>query len=271
MLSLKPNPSPEAGDFGFFGGGLSQKKRKEYPMNNVNKTLYIPLSGKALVSEKGIILNDPKAEEIWKAEGFAIGGKSESKWLAYYMGMRSAVFDDYLKEKLTQYPSRVVLHPGCGMDSRILRVGCGGHLWYDLDFPEVISERRKYFSETENYRMISSDATDTRWLKEIPPETGALVVMEGISMYLAPEKLNRLLGELTAHFGEVCLLMDCYTALAAKISKYKNPVNEVGVSELYGIDDPSYPVRDTGLKFVREHSLTPEGLINCLTGFERLF
>ena len=33
-------------------------------MNNVNKTLYIPLYGKAYVSRKGIILNDKKAEEI---------------------------------------------------------------------------------------------------------------------------------------------------------------------------------------------------------------
>ena len=39
-------------------------------MNNVNKTLYIPLYGKAFVSKKGIFLNDKKAEEIWEAEGF---------------------------------------------------------------------------------------------------------------------------------------------------------------------------------------------------------
>ena len=30
-------------------------------MNNVNKTLYIPLYGKAYVSHKRIILQDPKA------------------------------------------------------------------------------------------------------------------------------------------------------------------------------------------------------------------
>ena len=59
-------------------------------MNNVNKTLYIPLYGKSYVSKKGILLHDPKAEEIWAAEGFKIRGKSASKWLAYYMGMRSA-------------------------------------------------------------------------------------------------------------------------------------------------------------------------------------
>lgn len=36
-------------------------------MDNVNKTLYIPLYGKAYVSRKGIISNDKKAEEIWNA------------------------------------------------------------------------------------------------------------------------------------------------------------------------------------------------------------
>ena len=39
-------------------------------MNNVNKTLYIPLYGKAYVSRRGIILHDPKAEQIWQQVGF---------------------------------------------------------------------------------------------------------------------------------------------------------------------------------------------------------
>ncbi|MBQ6699108.1 MAG: class I SAM-dependent methyltransferase, partial [Oscillospiraceae bacterium] len=60
-------------------------------MKNESKTLYIPLYGKALVSRKGIILKDKKAEEIWDEEGFSIGGKSRSRWLAYFMGMRAAV------------------------------------------------------------------------------------------------------------------------------------------------------------------------------------
>ena len=67
-------------------------------MNNVNKTLYIPLYGKAYVSERGLFLKDLQAEHIWKAEGFALKGKAKSKWLAYNMGMRSAVFDRWLEE-----------------------------------------------------------------------------------------------------------------------------------------------------------------------------
>ncbi len=67
-------------------------------MNNINKTLYIPLYGKALVSKKGVILQDKKAEAIWEAEGFKSNGKSKSKWLAYYMGMRSRIFDEWTAE-----------------------------------------------------------------------------------------------------------------------------------------------------------------------------
>ena len=63
-------------------------------MNEVNKTLFIPLYGKSLVSRKQILLKDPYAEKTWEAEKFPIRGKSGSKWLAYNMAMRARIFDD---------------------------------------------------------------------------------------------------------------------------------------------------------------------------------
>lgn len=68
-------------------------------MNNVNKTLYIPLYGKAVVSKKGIILHDRKAEEIWEKEGFPLKGKMKSKWLAYNMGMTLTSRMSLIREK----------------------------------------------------------------------------------------------------------------------------------------------------------------------------
>ena len=88
-------------------------------MDNVNNTLYIPLYGKAMLSKKGIIIRDRKAEQIWAEEGFPLKGKSRSKWLAYFMAMRAAVFDRWLKEEMEKDKTAVVLHIGCGMDSRI--------------------------------------------------------------------------------------------------------------------------------------------------------
>ena len=117
-------------------------------MNSVVKTLYIPLYGKAYVSKKSLFLHDKKAEEIWAVEQFPLKGKSKSKWLAYYMGIRSAVFDDWLREQLSRAEDTTVIHIGCGMDSRVLRVDSKNSMWYDVDFPEVIKERKGYYSKT---------------------------------------------------------------------------------------------------------------------------
>lgn len=246
------------------------ENRKRTTMNNVNKTLYIPLYGKASVSSKGIILKDSKAEEIWEQEGFELKGKSKSKWLAYYMGMRSAVFDNWLKEQMQKDDEAVVLHIGCGMDSRVLRVGTCGHLWYDIDFPEVIHERGRYFQESEEYHMIGVDVRKNDWLEQLPTEKYVILVMEGVSMYLKPEELQSLLKSLENHMGKMNILMDCYTEFAAKASKYKNPINEVGVSLVYGMENPKLLEEHTGLTFVKEHEMTPEVLINELSGVEKL-
>jgi len=237
-------------------------------MNSVNKTLYIPLYGKSYVSKKGIILDDNKAEEIWEAEGFELKGKSRSKWLAYYMGTRSAVFDEWLKQQMEDAPNAVVIHIGCGMDSRIIRVGTENHKWYDVDFPEVIEERKRYYTESDNYKMIAGDARDCGWLTDIKEKGTAIVVMEGVSMYLTVDEMRNLADSLCAHFDNIMLLVDAYTTFAAKMSKRRNPVTEVGVTEVYGIDTPQ-EYQSEELTFVKEHTMVPQKYIDELNGFER--
>lgn len=238
-------------------------------MNNVNKTLYIPLYGKAYVSKKGLFICDKKAEEIWKREGFALNGRSKSRWLAYYMGIRAAVFDNWLKKQMYQNKNAIVLHIGCGMDSRIERVGTMKHIWYDVDFPEVIEERRKYYSETSLYRLIEGDARKTEWLQNIPEKQSAIIVMEGISMYLTSAEIKSFINALTEHFNKIALLMDCYTVISAKLSRYRNPINDVGVTTVYGIDEPK-KLSTNKVSFTREYNITPNRFTNELQGIEKL-
>ena len=69
-------------------------------LDNVNKTLYIPLYGKALVSRQGVILKDITPERIWEEGAVPLGKKSKSRWLAYFMSMRVRTFDDWVKKML---------------------------------------------------------------------------------------------------------------------------------------------------------------------------
>lgn len=240
-------------------------------MNEVNKTLFIPLYGKALISRQGIIITDKKAEEIWEKEAFPLKGKSKSKWLAYYMAMRARVFDDWTDRTIQQCPESLVLHIGCGLDDRHDRVRGNYAQWIDVDLPEVISVRQRYFQESSVYHMIGMDAAKPDGIKGFPPANCVIVILEGISMYLQNSELKRLLETLQEKYPEVHILMDVYTEFAAKASKYKNPVNELGVTELYGIDDVECLVADINLMVKAEHSLTPDDLVDELEGFERRF
>ena len=184
------------------------------------------------------------------------------------MGVRSAVFDRWLKRQMTDSEDAVVIHIGCGMDSRVLRVGSDGHKWYDVDFSEVIEERKRYFTESSDYQMIAGDARDCAWLSSIKENKSAIVIMEGVSMYLTAEEIRNLMNSLSAHFESLSLLVDCYTTFAAKMSKHRNPINDVGVTEVYGTDDPKTYQNDK-LVFVDEHTMIPKKFIDELKGLEK--
>lgn len=243
-------------------------------LNSVNKTLYIPLYGKALVSKQNKFFRDKKAEEIWAKEGFELKGKSKSKWLAYYMAMRSAIYDEWVEEKLKSKPNATVLQVGCGLDSRIERVpleqvSAKHTQWYDIDFPDVIQERRKYFEETDDYHMLGMDMREAGWQKQINQNDEGIIVLEGVSMYFEPAQLSGLLSSLSEHFKSISVLMDCYTEQGANMSKYKNPINDVGVTEVYGYDHPEELGEKSHLVFVKEYDMTPQKYMDELKGVER--
>ena len=240
-------------------------------MDEVNKTLFIPLYGKAQVSKQYIILDDPAAEKIWAAESFPIQGKSASRWLAYNMAMRARVFDDWTDDMLVRDPNALVLHIGCGLDSRCLRVKQPYRQWIDCDFPDVIAVRKKYYEETETYRMAAHDASDPDQIQALPDADTTIVVLEGISMYLTRDELCGFFRTLQDKYRQLHILVDVYTEFGAKASKYKNPVNDVGVTTLYGIDDIQDVLIGLRLKCKAEHSFTPERLVNELKPVDRVF
>lgn len=238
-------------------------------MNEVNKTLFIPLYGKAWVSKKGIILNDPAAERIWEAESFPIRGKARSKWLAYNMAMRARVFDDWTNEMLAQNKEALILHIGCGLDSRCQRVSQPFTAWVDCDLPEVTEVRKKYYKETDSYKIRELDASSPEQIYQLPDKETAIVIIEGVSMYLTNDQFHDFLEALQNKYRRLHILADFYTEFGARASKYKNPVNEVGVNKLYGLDDIQSLLTGLKIRLKAEHSFTPAYLVNELKPAER--
>jgi len=61
--------------------------------------------------------------------------------------LRNREFDRYAQDFLRCHPEAVVVHIGCGLDSRFERVDNGQVEWYDLDLPHVIELRRKLIGD----------------------------------------------------------------------------------------------------------------------------
>ena len=206
-------------------------------MKNESLTLFIPLYGKAKMSQEGIF-PDETAQRIVSAVDFDFSKVDQTRKLAIYIAMRAAHYDRMAEDYAARHPEGVIIQLGVGLDSRVFRVQTALP-WYDLDFPEVISLRRAYYPETAQYRLIAAPALPADWLAEIPQHTHALIIAEGLSMYLSEGDMRALLMAFRAHFDEAEFVFDAYSPLAAKLSKFKNPINAMDAKIDFAMDDPS--------------------------------
>lgn len=235
---------------------VKSKGEKSMKLSNESKTLFIPLYGRAITSKKGLFLNDSKALEIVEKVDFDFANLKLSKWLMMYMAVRALVMDEICNRYIREKGGLVVVHLGCGLDSRCLRVEQGYDSWYDIDYPSVIELRKQFYQEDSKYKMIGKSVMDLSWLKEIKERKEVLIVAEGLTMYLEEEELKNLVKGLEAQFGKVSLLFDAYSKKAVRASKYKNPVNRVEASIKWGMSTPlDFLKFSDNLVWEREYSI----------------
>ncbi len=136
------------------------------------------------------------------------------------VGLRARQLDDWARAFLADHPDATVLHLGCGLDSRMLRLDPEGVLrWFDLDQPHVIDLRQRLYPEHGNYRMIRASVTERGWLAEIPTDRPVLIIAEGLLPYLTPDEVRDLLRRLTDHFATGELIFDGVAPWVARIVK----------------------------------------------------
>ena len=134
------------------------------------------------------VLGDPWAKKLMDQVDY---DKSKSPILkqrrrqTMSIAVRGAQLDIWTRQFLANNERPIVLQIGAGLDSRFFRVDPGADVdWYDIDFPDVIALRERFYPTRENYHLVASSATDLSWLDAIPTDRPALLIAEGVSMYL---------------------------------------------------------------------------------------
>jgi O-methyltransferase involved in polyketide biosynthesis len=152
---------------------------------------------------------------------------------------RSAHFDNWARQFLAAHPEAVVLHLGCGLDARFLRLDPGpGVEWYDVDYPDVADLRRQLYPTRDHYHVVAASVTDPAWLTYIPGDRPVLAIGEGLTMYLTEEDGVALLRRIVDHFPSGELQFDAFNRLGVKSQWTNTVVRRSGATLHWGIDGP---------------------------------
>lgn len=152
---------------------------------------------------------------------------------------RTAHLDIWARQFLDAHPSAVVLHMGCGLDGRYFRLQPGPLVeWYDIDYPDVAELRTRLYPAAEHCHVVAASVTDPAWLTRIPNGRPALMIAEGLSMYLCEQDGIALLRRVVDRFDRGELQFDAFNRMGIK-SQWMNAVVRRSGSKLsWGIDGP---------------------------------
>jgi O-methyltransferase involved in polyketide biosynthesis len=120
--------------------------------------------------------------------------------------------------------------------------------WYDVDFPEVVAIRRRFYEESDHYYLIGSSIAEKAWLEKISlGKEKYIVIAEGLVIYLKKSEIKLLLKKLSERLGSFTLIFDTFSVFIAKKVKNHPSIKKTGATVHWGIDNPE-ELENWGLK-----------------------
>jgi O-methyltransferase involved in polyketide biosynthesis len=190
---------------------LPMTEKIAIPLGDVQKTMFLPLWGRAVETRKDHpLLSDPTAVRIMESVDFdfstiARNMKSITRhaWIA-----RSLLIDRCVREYLENTPDATVVNIGCGMDTTFDRVDNRRVRWFDLDLPDVIALRRKFISETTRRTFIASSFLDSSWFSHVATTGRVMLVAAGVFYYYEEHDIRGFFIKLAERFPGADIVFD---------------------------------------------------------------
>lgn len=177
-------------------------------LGDVQETALIPLAIRANETvRKNARICDAKAVEIIK---FLAADTQKLDQFFSHEGViaRTLLFDEMVKKLLRKYPDAICINIGCGLDDRFSRVDNGKVQWFNVDLPDSIAVRKRFFHEAEREHMLAADILRAGWTERIPKKKIVIVIAEGLLMYFSKEQVKTVLNSITDSFGRGFLLAE---------------------------------------------------------------
>lgn len=154
------------------------------------------------------IFKDPFADRLAGERGHQILDEMPSgRAYAWPMIVRTAVFDEIILDAIQKRQADLVVNLAAGLDARPWRLPLPPSLrWVDVDLPEILNYKTETLRNEKplcRYEAVTADLTDvqvrqTLFAQLAAGSSHAIVVTEGLLVYLTPEQVAALASDLHA-------------------------------------------------------------------------
>jgi methyltransferase (TIGR00027 family) len=154
------------------------------------------------------LFRDPLAERLAGERGKAILAATPPKErVSWAWVTRTVLFDELILEQVHQGTDTVV-NFAAGLDARPYRMALpAGLRWIEVDLPELLSAKEKLLRDEKPIcalERVALDLADQKARRELIAKIAqrsskALVITEGLLVYLSPEQVGELARDLAEH------------------------------------------------------------------------
>jgi len=229
----------------------------------------VPLYARAAESRKKTpILVDPQAVKIveaidWNFQRF--GQRSRT----FACALRGTLFDEWIKTFLRCHPEGTVVEIGAGLNTRFERLDNGRVHWFDLDLPDAVELRRKFFADSERRTTLACSVLDSGWRAEVRQSPGPyFLIAETVFVYLEEREVQAALAQIAADFPCASIAFDTISRRAKNGGNRDFARRNMAARFEWVCDDPREIERwKIGLRMVESRTLVdvPDALIPRLS------
>ena len=227
-------------------------------LSGVPETMLQTVYARAKESRGRGAIRDLKAEEIIGRLDYDFSLADKDAAMHSGVIARTIVLDRLVGAYLAEHPGAVVMNLACGLDTRCYRMQGYAH-WYNLDLPETIAVREKLLPESGSISQLAMSAMDD-WGAEVQEPSGpALVIIEGLTMYLTQADVQRIFAVIAGRFPAATVFAETMNPMVVKHFKEKS-IEGSKAKFTWGVKDGrALAALLPGFRLAGEHCLT-EGM-----------
>jgi O-methyltransferase involved in polyketide biosynthesis len=213
--------------------------RQSIQLGQVQESLLVPLYARAVDAlKKRPILKDPKAVEMVQSIDRDFQRFNQRRRVVGAT-LRTAMFDEWVRGFLSRHPEGTVVEIGAGLNTRFERLDNGTVHWFDLDLPDTVELRRKFFIDSGRRVTLAGSIVDPGWMAAVRQSPGPYCfVAEGVFIYLTEQEVKAALAQIAGNFPRASIAFDTATLKAISHENKDHARRKLEACLAWACEDP---------------------------------